>query len=97
MRTPKFEINVFNLDRADDAARQAHADGRLSLTGWRAAAARIKQLKGLESFRTAHAAALADAKHPEHAARTAELGNLFAKAYPDESEGGSFEAATRPY
>ncbi len=84
MRKPKFEIDPNQLDKSAAAAFQAHTAKRLSYADWKATAARIEQLRGIEAFRRQHGQALYDAKHPQHVTRSAELQTLYENAYPDE-------------
>ena len=84
MRTPKFEIDPNNLDKSAAAAFRAHSEGQLSYAGWKATAAQIERLRGIEAFRRRHGDALYDAKHADHAARSTELQAMYESAYPDE-------------
>ena len=83
MPKPKLQIDVNNLNRSAAAAFAAHTAGRLSYAEWKATAAQIKRLEGIEAFRQQHGEALYSAHHPEHAARTAELQSMYENAYDE--------------
>lgn len=80
----KFQIDPHNLDKSAAAAFQAHTEGRLGYADWKATAARIERLRGIEAFRRQHGDALHNAQHPEHAQRTADLESLYDQTYSDE-------------
>jgi hypothetical protein len=83
MRKAEFEIDPTNLDKSAAAAFQAHTEKRLSYADWKATAATIERLRGIEAFRRQHDAALYDRPHPDHAKRTGELQALYTQAYPE--------------
>jgi hypothetical protein len=87
MAKVRFPIDPTQLDRSAAAAFDAHTAGRLSYAGWKATAAQIERLRGVEAFRRQHDAALFNANHPEHARRAAELQSMYETAYPDEPQG----------
>jgi hypothetical protein len=80
---PKFEIDPHNLDKSAAAAFREHTAGRLPYAAWKATATQIQRLRGLETYRRQHAAALYDRKHPEHDQRAAELQDMYVQAYPE--------------
>jgi|KBSSwiStaDraftv2_1062776.scaffolds.fasta_scaffold358280_2 hypothetical protein len=84
MSKPKFPIDPNNLDKSAAAAFREHTAGRLPYAEWKAAAAQIERLRGVEAFRRTHGDALHSAHHPEHGQRTAELQSLYEGAYPHE-------------
>ena len=84
MRTAKFSIDPNNLEKSAAAAFAAHNEKRLSYCEWKATAAQIERLRGIEAFRHTYGEALYSAHHPEHSARTAELQAKYDEAYPDE-------------
>ncbi len=84
MRKARFAIDPTNLDRSAAAAFDAHAAGRLSYADWKATAAQIGRLRGIEAFRREHGEALHNAHHSEHAQRTEELQTMYETAFPDE-------------
>jgi hypothetical protein len=84
MPRTKFPIDPTQLDRSAAAAFEAHTQGRLGYEAWKATAAQIERLRGIEAFRKTHGGALYDRGHPEHTARSAELQKMYEHAYPDE-------------
>jgi hypothetical protein len=54
----RFPINPNQLDKSAAAAFQAHAAGRLGYAAWKATAAQIERLRGIEGFRGTHGGAL---------------------------------------
>jgi hypothetical protein len=84
MAKRRFPIDPTQLDKSAAAAFAEHTAGRLSYADWKAAAATIDRLKGIESFRRQHGDALHSSHHPEHAQRVAELQERYEAAYPDE-------------
>jgi hypothetical protein len=80
---PKFAIDPNNLDKSSAAAFREHAAGRLPYAAWKATAAQIQRLRGIESYRKAHGEALHNRAHPEHDRRAAELHDMYAQAYPE--------------
>jgi hypothetical protein len=87
MAKVRFPIDPTQLDRSAAAAFQAHTEKRLSYADWKATAAQIERLRGIEAFRRTHGEALHSAHHPEHAQRAAELQGMYENAYPDEPQG----------
>jgi hypothetical protein len=84
MRKAKFPIDPTQLDKSAAAAFQAHVEKRLSYADWKATAATIERLHGIEAFRRQHGDALRSAQHLEHTQRTEELTAMFEQAYPNE-------------
>jgi hypothetical protein len=86
MAKARFPIDPHNLDRSAADAFRKHAAGRLGYAVWKQTAAQIERLRGIESFRRQHDAALYNANHPEHGQRSAELQGMYETTYPDERD-----------